>query len=263
MKKLFFISLLLCLSVTATAQLPKNEIRLSAGILDGKMLDLQASPLVYHHQATAAAISYARRTSRARFTALLSPALGTNLPFRYGERTFGDEQHQYTVASAYYGADLSFSYLRSLSKVNKKLKLFLGGRLENKLAVSDAVANFYWATNVAALQAQLQGEYKVGSNHLFSASVSTPLLAAVTRHNYANFPKSADDTNFKAFFKQGTVLTGPHRLHELATQAGYRFQLSSHFAFGADWGFRWLVYSKPRAIRTYSNSFLFSTAYTF
>ncbi len=263
MKKLFFIACFLYASGEVSAQLPKHEIRLSAGILQGKMLDRQASPLVYKHQATAAAIGYYHRSDRARFTVNLSPALGTNLPERFGERTYGDEQHHYTISSAYYGAAFSLGYLRAIRKTDQNFKLFLGGKLENQLAVSDAIANFYWAMNVASLQAHLQGEYSLGSRHAFIASISTPVFAAVTRHNWANFPKSADDTNFKAFFRQGTDLTGPHRLHQVSTQAVYNFRLSQHFSLGAHWDFHWLSYSKPRPVRTYTHAFLFSTAYTF
>ena len=170
---------LLCLvgSYRLTAQEHPNSLKIGVGSLSGKMLDQQASPLLYHTKATQVTLNYLHKSKRARFEVAITPALGTTLPERFGERAFGDDFYQYRVHSSYYGADLDISYIRRLGRQPRNVQFFLGGQLQNTLQVADQVANFYWATNVAALHAQFQTEYHHNRHHL-TAGLSVPVLAS-------------------------------------------------------------------------------------
>ncbi|GAB3163064.1 hypothetical protein [Telluribacter humicola] len=262
MKKVILSILCLAGSYRLAAQEHPNSLKVRVGSLSGRMLDQQASPLLYHTRATQVTLDFLHMSKRARFSVAISPAIGTTLPERFGERAYGDDFYQYKVHSSFYAADVDVSYIRQLGSRSRKVKFFLGGKLQNSLQIADKVANFYWATNVAALQAQFQTEYTHNRHHL-TAGVSTPVLAAVSRHIHANFPKSADESNFIAFFKQGTRFTAPHRLRMLQANAHYQFMLSQRMSAGVDYGIRWMRYPSPRPVQSIYQSVSVHTAFNF
>lgn len=247
--------MLVLLHGKAAAQEQRHQFSLSAGRQITAMLDEQASPLVYEARAWQAGLSYERRGQRSRLGVQLLPAIGITLPERFGVRHYGNEHFSYTVESAYYNLEAEVLYLRLLNKTESRLKLFAGGALSNSLGISDAIANFYAGTNIAALDAQVQLEYKPTLSSLFKLRAGVPIAAAVTRHIYANYPKSAEYNNLNSFFRQGTRPALPDELQRVTAQLSYQHSLSRRFALGASYRFSWFHYPYSRPVRAYSQAF--------
>ncbi len=258
--------LLLCVSLLAPAraQQRKNELRLSAGITQTLMRDEQASPLRYHAGVKTVRLGYFHRSNRARFGFELAPSVGSLLPDRFGARTYGDEAYSYTVSSAYYEMDLGVHYLRRVGKANgRSLRLFVGGSLRENFRYADAIANFNWGTNLLGLRAEGLVEWTPGTRHRFTVRAGLPVLAAVTRHTYANFPKSTDEANLSAFFRQGTRLGTVNRLQQLVLEAGYQLRVGKRFSLGGTYGFNGFRYALPRTFRAADQSFALQTGFHF
>ncbi len=264
MKKNLFILLGLGLLVPAVAQPQKNELRLSAGVVNVALRDEQASPLRYGANATAVQLRYLHRGNRSRFGVGLAPAVGTALPDRFGVRRYGDDFYTYAVQSAYYQLDLGVYYLRRLTREDRrKLHFFAGGAIRNNFRYADAVANFNWATNLLALRAEGLAEWTPGSRHRFTAHAGLPVFAAVTRPVHANFPKSTAEPNLVAFFRQGTRRATVIHLQQLALEATYQFRVSKRWGVGGTYAFDWFRYSLPRTVRAANQSFLLQSGYHF
>ena len=91
-----------------------------------------------------------------------------------------------------------------------------------------------------------------------------PLIEpAVTRHVHANFPKSTDQPNLVAFFRQGTRRATVSHLQQLSLEATYQFRLSKRWSVGGAYAFDWFRYSLPRTVRAASQSFLLQSGYHF
>jgi hypothetical protein len=230
----------------------RHELTAGGGPMGRTMLDRQASPLAYRAKGPAFGLSYAHRTSHARPSLELQALLGHDLPRRYGVRRFNNGQGTYTLQSAYYGADVRLRYLRRLpAPAPEKLHLFVGAGLQNSLQISDAVANLYWGMNVAGLYAAGRAEYEAAPRQHFTAELALPVGAAVTRHTYANYPKSTDEGNLAAFFSQGTHWALPNRLQQVQASLGYQYTLFDRLSVGLRYQFQWLRYPAPQPIRSY------------
>ncbi len=264
MKNTLFVLLCLGLMCEARGQNQKNELRLSAGVVKMAMLDEQASPLRYGADAATVQFRYVHQGNRSRFGIELAPAVGTALPDRFGVRRYGDDFYTYAVESAYYQLDLGVHYLRRLTREDRRtLHLFLGGGIRENFRYADAIANFNWATNLLALQAEGLAEWTPGSRHRVTAKAGLPVFAAVTRHVHANFPKSTDGSNLAGFFRQGTRRATVNHLQQLSLEATYQLQISKRLSLGGTYTLNWFRYSLPRTIRAVNQSFLLQSGYHF
>ncbi|UOQ51352.1 hypothetical protein [Hymenobacter cellulosivorans] len=228
------------------------------------MLDQQASPLLYRAKGAAFQLGYTRRGSNSRFSIELQPIFGQDLPKRYGVRLYSNGLGTYAIQSTYYDASLSLRYLRRLPTADPaRFRLFAGLGVQNRLQISDAVANLYWGLNVAGLYAEGRAEYNPTPRQQITAELSVPGLAAVTRHTYANYPKSTDDGNLVAFFRQGTRWATVADLQQVQASLRYQYTLFGRFNVGARYRFQWLHFPAPRPIRTYDQSLIGQLGYQF
>ncbi|OUJ70373.1 hypothetical protein [Hymenobacter crusticola] len=242
----------------------RHELWAGGGPLERVMLDRQASPLVYRAKGSAFQLTYTRRGTRSRLSLDLQPTFGQDLAKRYGVRRYHNGVGTYAIQSAYYDASLALRYLRRLPTANPaKLRLFAGLGVQNRLQVSDAVANLYWGLNVAGLYAEGRAEYQPTPAQQLTAELSVPGLAAVTRHTYANYPKSTDESNLGAFFTQGTQWASLDQFQQVQASLRYHYTLFRRLHVGVRYRFQWLHYPAPRPIRAYDQSLLGQLGYQF
>jgi hypothetical protein len=242
----------------------RHEYTAGGGPMLRVMLDRQASPLTYQAKGPAFQLGYTYRRRNSRLVADVQPIFGRDLAKRYGLRDYNNGIGSYAIQSVYYDLSLGLRYLRRLPTTNpNKLRVFAGLGVQNRLQVSDEVANLYWGMNVAGLYAEGRAEYDLTPQQHLTAEVSVPGLAAVTRHTHANFPKSTDESNFQAFFTQGTQWASVDKLQEVHTSVRYQYTLFRRFNVGARYRFHWLHYAEPRPIRTYDWSLIGQLGYQF
>jgi hypothetical protein len=252
----------------AQAQQPRpqsrHELSAGGGVMTRIMLDRQASPLVYRAKGQAFLLNYTHRGANSRFAVELQPLLGRDLPKQYGVREYSNGMGTYTIQSVYYDATLGLHYLRRLPTANaNKLSLFAGLGVQNRLQISDAVANLYWGMNVAGLYAEGRAEYSPAPQQHLTAELGIPAFAAVTRHTYANFPKSTDQTNLEAFFSQGTQWGSVNKLQQVQASLRYHYTLFNRLNVGMRYRFQWLHYPDPQPIRSYDHSLTGQLGYQF
>ncbi|RDC63785.1 hypothetical protein [Adhaeribacter pallidiroseus] len=245
------------------AQEREKEITLAYGPFQQTTLDKQASPLLYKsHHSNTATFTFINRTPRSQFHIRLNPGWGSYAPDRFKARTYGDEDYVYSITPTLYVLNLKIGYLRKFNKPHKP-NFLAGAELAENLFISDQIANTYWATSIASLNLIGQRAFKISNRQKITAQVSMPVIAAVSRFNYANFPKSTDGSNFVEFFRQGTELVSMNKLQQINLEARYSYSLSQRFQVGLNYQFSWLHYPEPRTIRTYSQALLFQTSYRF
>ncbi|QMU28641.1 hypothetical protein [Adhaeribacter radiodurans] len=265
MKKFFMLFICLTWLPELYAQDKEKEISLAYGPYHQTTLDAQASPLLYKtHHSNTAAFQFINRGEKSRFLLKLNPAWGNYSPERFKSRTYGDDNYVYAITPTLYALQLKLAYLRQIPlKAAPTWKLFAGGELSNGFLLSDEIANTFWATNIASVNAAILAEWEPARHHSFSTQLSIPALAIVSRANYANYPKSTHGTNLTEFFRQGSNLATLTKLQQINLATTYNLHLSRRFALGASYQFSWFHYPDPRPIRSYSQALLLQTSYRF
>ncbi|MDQ3290454.1 MAG: hypothetical protein M3Q05_04095 [Bacteroidota bacterium] len=265
MKKILVLVICFIWNTKLYAQNKEKEISLGFGPFHQSTLDGQASPLLYKtHNSNTAAFHYTSRREKSRFQFKLNPAWGSYSPDRFKSRTYGDNNYSYSITPTLYSLQLKLAYLRKLKmEAAPNWKFFAGAEFSNGFLLSDQIANTFWATNIAGLNATVLAEWKPARIHSFTTQISTPALAIVSRANYANFPKSTHGTNLTEFFHQGSEVTSVNKLQQVNLEAKYNLHLSRRFVLGAIYQFNWFHYPDPRPIRSYSQALLVQTTYKF
>ncbi|PSR52762.1 hypothetical protein AHMF7605_04110 [Adhaeribacter arboris] len=248
------------------AQERAKEISLMFGPYHQATLDAQASPLLYKtHNSNSAAFYLINRGTKSRFQFKLHSGWGSYSPERFKSRTYGDDNYVYSITPTLYALQLKLAYLRKINAAlsSTNWQLFVGAELSNGFLLSDQIANTFWATNLAGLNATVLAEWQPIRQHSLTAQVSIPALAIVSRANYANYAKSTHGTNLTEFFHQGSDLVTLNKLQQINLEAKYNYQLSRRFGLGALYQFSWFHYPDPRPIRSYSQALLLQTSYRF
>ncbi|WP_460667178.1 hypothetical protein [Larkinella knui] len=243
------------------AQHDRNTIGVSVGTFSLRMLDQQASPLRYKGAIQPVfGLRYGHESDRSRLNIRLSGGAGTLNPERFGPRSYSTsfpdgKPFTYEIASVFYYVGLEADYLRRVNSVeNTNSALWVGGAVQESIWYADEVANFPWVVNTATVSPVIQYDYHFQPRHSLTLRVDMAVLGLITRAIYANFPKSTQDENVKAFFKQGTQAATANRLGSVNLQVGYGFRVSPRISFGATYRARYLSYPSPRPIRAVSNT---------
>ncbi|UHG89625.1 hypothetical protein [Spirosoma oryzicola] len=260
--KLFFIlSFITRLVSPASAQTYKNTIGLSLGTFRLRMLDQQASVLEYTGRALPlVGLTYRHQSERARFNLRLSGGVGEMNPTRFGARTYttptGDgNEFSYQISSTMYAFNLEADYFRRVGPVEPtKLSTWVGGSLRESAWYADEVGNFPWLVNTATLSPVVQTDYAFQPNHSLSLRLDMAVLGLITRAIWAGYPKSTDDSNVAAYFKQGTRPTAVGKLSHVNVQFGYSYRLSPRMSVGATYRARYVSYPVPRPVRAVSSN---------
>lgn len=115
--------------------------------------------------------------------------------------------------------------------------------------------------------ADLAPAFQVGflpvNNHSLTLRVDLSVLGAITRPDYALFPKSNKDKNVPAYFKQGTQLASVDKFQKVGFRIGYQYQAGRHFAAGVEYRLKWMHYSLPKDIRAADKHFDVKLSYTY
>ncbi|MGV3556899.1 hypothetical protein [Larkinella arboricola] len=259
---LFTISFLLTVfGRPAYAQRHSNAVGISVGTLTLRMLDQQASPLRYRGTIRPVfGLRYGHASDRSRFNLRLSGGAGSMNPERFGSRSYATpfpdgKTFTYDVSSVFYSATIEADYLRRVnSPDNATGNLWVGGALQESMWYADEVANFPWVMNTATVAPVVQYDYPFQPRHTLTLRVDLAVFGLITRAIYANFPKSTDDTNVGAYFKQGTRTATINKLGNVNVQLGYGFRVNSRISLGAFYRVRYLSYPLPRPIRAVSST---------
>lgn len=261
LKTFFYIALATGLALSAKAQTYKNTIGLSLGTFRLRSLDQQASVLEYTGSAfPLVGLTYRHQSENARFNLRLSGGAGTMNPSRFGARSYttpmGDgKTFTYQISSAMYAFDLEADYLRRVgSSEPGRLTTWVGGSVRESAWYADEVGNFPWIINTATVSPVVQTDYAFQPNHSLSLRVDLAVFGLISRAIWSNFPKSTDDSNAEAYFKQGTRTATVGKLGNVNLQFGYSYRLSSRMSVGATYRARYLSYPDPRPVRAVSSS---------
>ena len=248
-------------SLPAVAQSYRNSIGLSIGTFRLRTLDQQASPLRYGGTIQPLyGFSYRRHTDRSQFNLRVAGGMGTINPTRFGSRTyttkFGDgTQFSYQISSELYHVQLEADYLRRVGSAEPgRFNTWVGGSLQESAWYADEVGNMPWMVNSATLSPVVQTDYAVASNHSLTLRVDMAVVGLITRAIWSNFPKSTNDNNVVAYFKQGTRPATIGRLSNVNVQFGYGYRISPRLSVNATYRGRYLSYPDPRPIRALSSS---------
>lgn len=260
-KVLFSTALIAGLIQSANAQTYKNTVSLSLGTFRLRSLDQQASVLEYTGKAAPLiGLTYRHQSENSRFNLRLSGGAGTMNPTRFGPRTYttpmGDgKPFTYQISSAMYVVDLEADYLRRVGPPEPgKLSTWVGGSIRESAWYADEIGNFPWIVNTATLSPVVQTDYAFQPNHSLTLRIDMAVLGLISRAIWSNFPKSTDDTNAAAYFKQGTRATTVGKLGNVNILFGYSYRLSPRMNVGATYRARYLSYSDPRSIQAISST---------
>jgi hypothetical protein len=222
------------------AQRHQNTVGISVGTFTLRTLDQQASPLRYKGNIKPVfGLRYGHASESARFNFRLSGGLGNMNPERFGPRSYttpfpDGKSFTYEISSVLYHANIEADYLRRISSVdNTKASLWVGGAVQESIFYADEVANFPWVVNTATVAPVVQYDYNFQPRHSLTLRVDMAVFGLITRAVYANFPKSTDDANVKAFFKQGTHPAAINKLGNVNVQLGYSYRVNSRISLGA------------------------------
>lgn len=261
LKTFFYIALTTGLALPASAQTYKNTIGLSLGTFRLRSLDQQASVLEYTGNAfPLIGLTYRHQSENSRFNLRLSGGAGSMNPTRFGARGYttpmGDgKTFTYQISSTMYAFDLEADYLRRVgSSEPGRLTTWVGGSVRESAWYADEVGNFPWIINTATVSPVVQTDYAFQPNHSLSLRVDLAVFGLISRAIWSNFPKSTDDSNVEAYFKQGTRTATVGKLGNVNVQFGYSYRLSSRMSVGATYRARYLSYPDPRPVRAVSSS---------
>lgn len=244
-----------------SAQTYQNTIGLSVGTFRLRSLDQQASVLEYTGNALPlVGLMYRHQSENTKFNLRLSGGAGIMNPTRFGPRTYttavGEgKEFTYQISSAMYAVDLEADYLRRVGPVEPtRLTTWVGGSIRESAWYADEVGNMPWLVNTATFSPVVQTDYAFQTNHSLSIRVDMAVVGLITRAIWSNFPKSTDDTNVEAYFKQGIRATTVGKLGNVNLQIGYSYRLSPRLSVGAIYRARYLSYPDPRPIRALSSA---------
>ncbi|MBD2754939.1 hypothetical protein [Spirosoma validum] len=261
LKLIFSLVLTLSLGVSASAQTYQNAIGLSLGTFRLQSIDQQASVLEYSGNALPlVGLTYRHWSENSRFNLRLTGGAGTMNPSRFGPRTYttpmGEgKTYSYQISSAMYVFDLEADYLRRVGSAEPgKFTTWVGGSIRESAWYADEVGNFPWIVNTATLAPVIQTDYAFQPNHSLTLRIDMTVLGLISRAIWSNFPKSTDDTNVGAYFKQGTRVVTVGKLGNVNVQVGYSYRMSSRMSLGATYRARYLSYPDPRPVRAVSSS---------
>lgn len=260
-KRFTNVVLALSLALSANAQTYKNTIGLSIGTFRLRSLDQQASVLEYTgHAFPLVGLTYRHWSENSRFNLRLTGGAGTMNPSRFGPRTYttpmGEgKTYSYQISSTMYVFDLEADYLRRIGSAEPgKLTTWVGGSIRESAWYADEVGNFPWIVNTATLAPVVQADYAFQPNHSLTLRIDMAVLGLISRAIWSNFPKTTDDTNVGAYFRQGTRVTTAGKLGNVNVQVGYSYRLSPRMSLGATYRGRYLSYPDPRPVRAVSGS---------
>lgn len=272
MKKIKLLAPLVILTLTSYAQgKPRNQVGISVGWQNFRFLDKHSSPLMHGTNSLfpKMGLFYNKQTDNSILNIHVSGSKGRIHPARFGPRTYKTnlgvtDSFQYQVSSQFIHADIEASYFRRIaSSPGDKFSYWVGGTINEAAYYADKVANTPWLLNVADIAPSFQMDYLPVTNHSITIRVDFSVLGVITRPIYALFPKSTKDKNVPAYFKQGTRAASINKFQKINFQVGYQYQLTKHFAAGAEYRLKWFHYSLPKDVRAVDKHFEVKLAYTY
>ncbi|MCG8576713.1 MAG: hypothetical protein MI810_17675 [Flavobacteriales bacterium] len=266
----FFTKLLaffLCTSFQAIAQdntLIKNDFRLSTGYENFRILDLNASPLLYSSNNLLVGLDFERNKKRYLWSLNGELSVGNSQSKKHGVRTavFPDKPNLYGEAdTTEYELNPFLSFVRftfnfSALKQIGHSGFFVGGKIGNHFNFSGLGADS-WFFNQLSLQAAVRYQKEIGINSKISAELSTSAFSYLLRQPYTLDPSLPDIGYFKAYLQTGSFFASPNDFQHFNFNLSYQYSLkNSKNKIGLQYQFMWMNHSflENRNLSAYSNS---------
>lgn len=272
MKRITLMACFALLIASAQAQRkPTNQIGITLGWQNFQFLDKHASPLKYGTNSLFPSLGlyYSHQTDQSYYNIKVSGAKGTANALRFGAREYktkwsSKDSFQYQVSSQFINANIEATYFRNIRSLSTdKTQYWVGGSLNESAYYADEVANFPWMVNTLDLSPAFQMQHTTYTKHSIGFKVDLAAIGLVTRSVYSLFPKSNKDKNVPAYLKQGTRLASVNKYQKVNLQFNYQFQMTKHFAVGAEYRLKWMHSTYPKHLRALDKHFDIKFAYTY
>jgi hypothetical protein len=266
--KILPVILALMLAQSLSAQ--RNVFKLGIGYQRTRLLDEQASPLVYEANQPTFTAGYYNTGNKGKFTAELNGAIGSFNP--------AGMQNRYWYSTTYnpdgstkldsnllmgklYSGRIKLGWMQDIShgsgtkdKSQLSTRQFAGLSVNDQVFYSDNIVRTGWLNS-----ATVNGDYQITSvmntKHFISFKISIPLFGVNTRLPYHNTVASPDgEGHLKTLAKQGSRFVWFGNFQNIQLEAGYEYAFSKNFGLGIRYFGQWLQYSYEKPVRLYQNN---------
>lgn len=244
----------------------------SIGYSNFRILDRQASPLIYSSASIPVEIGFQKYTDKSIFSInlILVPGLMHTKRFKtreviYSEMDNDGNESDVTVNLKNLPIGLfeinSEYFVKTGSYFNKKILWYTGGQLQEYMVYSISLAPLYF--NQLSLNPKTYIQYRVNDKSLFSSTLSFLLFSLITRMPYSRDPYTDKGSYFISFFEQGTEFETLNHYQRLDFTLTAQTRLSKHWWGGLAYQFCWYHHSEKMGLKAYSNSIQIQFTRTF
>ncbi len=239
------------------------DVKLKSGYRNTRILDLNASPLLYSSHSCLVGITYKKDLKTNFYEAGLNVSVGNNQSKRHGKRTVNvpnqpDFFGHYDSTVYTLNPNLSYIYgelfYKNLWHINSG-GLYAGYNIFDRFQFSGIGAD-NWFFNQLSIQPNFTCIVPAGDRQKLDISISTTVLSYVVKQPFTLDPSLPITSYFKAYLKTGSSLESFNTLQQVDLQINFTRDLSNDKGIGMMYEFSWLNHNeiKDRPLGIYSNS---------
>ncbi len=261
---LIFLSTSLCFGQESNNNVSK-EWQIEVGYQNFRMLDKNASPLIYVSNNGCLDFRFQKRTSQKIWSIGTSLSVGNNQSKRFGQRRAVVDGHTsitgdadssvYVInpAISFVEAGLAYSYFWKLN--TNKLNVFIGGQVKENFYYSGLGADTWFFNQLSILPVCRLIIFDEQKSKI-ETEIAVPVFSYLVRQPYTLDPSLPVDSYFWAYLKTGSHVSSLNDLQKINFRLNYFHQISERKTVGLSYKFMWMNYGNisDRNLKAYSNS---------
>ena len=234
----------------------------SLGYSNFRIIDRQATPLIYSAASVPVQIGFQRYTDKRMFSTnlVLTPGLMHTKRFKtreviYGETDNNGNQNDITIRLHYLPIgqfEINTEYLvKTGAFLDNKIRWYTGGQIQEFMVYSISLAPF--ASNQLSLNPKTYVQCRLNDKYLFSSSFSFSLFSLISRFPYSRDPLSEKHGYVISLFEKGTEVETINHFQRFDYTFNAQIRLSSRWSTVLSYQFYWYHDSEKMGLKAYNN----------
>lgn len=252
----------------ATAKERFNQLGIGLGFQNHLLVDQQKSDLVYTSREYGGGLHYLNRGPRSIYFVQAQVHFGDYFSRDHRDRYLYSETYDIDgnmvrdsvkLRSTLMSTELEFAYTGLFFRKNG-YNLGAGPLLRDLIVFPD---NNVGLLHSLGLYAQLYAGKNIREKHDLELSLAFPFLGLNTRLPWHNTATEPDQSETKAFFRNGTRVVSVHNFQSVLFRFRYAFHIGKHGMIGLAYSYNWLRVPYHQPMRAFTNTIHIQTAFKF